>query len=53
MGPRVASKKLPVIRQLPGIETQDASEALPAGEAPEEAGPEGAADGGLPDADAP
>jgi hypothetical protein len=53
MGPRVTSKKLPVIRALLGIESQDDSEAAPAGEGPEEAGPEGAADGGLPDADAP
>jgi hypothetical protein len=37
MGPRVASKKLPVIRALLGVEPpQDASEAPPAGEAPEE-----------------
>ena len=36
MGPRVASKKLPVIRALLGVKPQDDSEAPPAGEAPEE-----------------
>ncbi len=37
MGPRVTSKKMPVIRALLGVEPQDDSEALPAGEAPEDA----------------
>ena len=36
MGPRATGKKLPVIRALLGVEPpQDASEAPPAGEAPE------------------
>ena len=36
MGPRVTSKKLPVIRGLLGVERQDDSEAPPAGDAPDE-----------------
>ncbi len=40
MGPRVTSKKLPVIRALLGVKLQDDSEAPRAGEAAEEAPPE-------------
>ena len=48
MGPRVTSKKLPVIRGLLGVEAQDDSGAPPAGEAADEE-PSGQAEHAEPD----